>query len=255
MADTAFPYVKEITNLNSKTIGQILPHELEGMSLPEFFTFQERLVKVRRNRRRDMAVWQANKKILPSHVGNIFRKGNGQQQSYASSETETYKQTKVHTNMSKDGEFEKGSLVIIYAIEVPFPVTSKAATQTNGVVTNPKAVFTDSFDPALLAVSWLAQGELSFWRGETEILRSLLEDFPAYTGLTGVLGSNQGALIQNGNHHMNILPNVIVLEGGDDFHVEINPLAEYDMTSATGLGLEMTQQVKLHTIELVREYQ
>ncbi len=257
MADgAAFPFNRDITNLNPSNIGLIMKKDIENMSLPEFYAFQDRLVKVRRYRRRDMAVWQANKKITPSHEGIIFRKGVGQPQAYATDDQTTYKQTRVHTNMSRDGEFEKGSLVIVHAFEVPFPVTSKATAQTAGIVTNPKAVFTSDFDPALFCVSWLQQCELSFWRGETEIFRSLLEDFPAMTGLNGVLGSNQGALIQNGSHGMNILPGVQVLEGGDDFHVRIHPLAsEFDMTTATGLGFEIVQQVKLHTIELVREYQ
>lgn len=257
MADTqGFQFTMGVDSNNRKVLGNILGKELENMSLPEFHEFQGRLVKVRRNKRRDMAVWEPNKLHKANAEGGmIFRKGVGEQQPYMSSDTGTYKQGRVQTNMSRGGEFEKGSLSVICAIEAPFPVTSKATAQLNGVVTNPKPIQIVDFDPFLLGNSWQNQVELSFWRGESEIFRSLLEDFTPTTSMTGVLGSSTAVYAQNIYNGHNVMPSVQVIEGGDDFHIRLHLLSEYDMTDANGLGLEITQQVKMHTIELQRNYE
>lgn len=229
--------------------------EIQKMTMPEFLYFQDRLMKVRRRRRRDIAIFENNVKVTPQHSKEIFRKGIGEEDTYATSNTEFVK-NRAHTNMLRGGHFGEGNMTIITSIEAHYTATALQATTTeHGIVLNPKGVVPTAYDPFLLGNAWLTQTELVFRRGETIIVDGLLEDFPQMSGLSGVAGASVGALVQNAFLPNNFLNQPEVLVDTEDFAIEINPLArEFDLTSASGLNIGIVQEVKLNTIELVRQY-
>lgn len=228
--------------------------DIQGMSMPEFLYYKDYLVNVRDVTRYDTAVYE--KAVITSqHVHQLFRKGIGQQDKFATSDTALLK-TEFHTNMPRQGEVPQGGLWIVYDIAAPKAFTAGKPTTmaANGAITNPKATFVASNDPALILEAWTNQVKLKYTEGDSEdgIIKGLLKDFPANTGQTGYLGSSVGGVAQNA-----MIPNVSlrsprVLQAGQDFTVILTPLCDFDTTNANGIDQIIAQKVELKTIELVR---
>ena len=237
-------------NPNSAQTSLISADDIQKMSMPEFLQFQNKLSNVRRRVRYDMAVYE--KVIIAAGTEKaIFRKGIGQEETFATSDTE-YKKTRVHTNMYRNGEFEAGSLVIVTDICACVSIRGGVPTaQAAGVITNAKPDFTVSVDAALALQAWLEQTELIYREGETEIVGGLLSEFPQNRGISGFAGSIQTAIAQNVFMPSFALRNPRVLAGGDDFSVLLRNLAAFDLTAATGINQQIVQKVELETIEIV----
>ena len=224
--------------------------EIQDMSMPEFLQFKDKLVNVRERERYDKAIYEAVN-IKAGLVKDIFRKGYGQEDTYATSDTE-YKKTKWHTNMHRSGEFEQGSLVIITDISAPKAFfAGKPTTVLNGQVTNAKATFPTDTDPALSLDTWLKCVVLDYREGESSINEEPLRRYPQNDGQSGVIGASQGGLMQNAFMPSVALKNPRTLIGGEDFSVRLTTLHDFD-ASATGLNQVIVQEVILSTIELIR---
>lgn len=249
MRDQVFEY-----RLPNGKQGVFTVEDIEKMSMPEFLYFKDYLVNVRDVTRYDTAVYEKTV-ITPQHRHQLFRKGIGQQDKMATSDTALLK-TEFHTNMPREGEVPAGGLWIVYDIAAPkaFTAGKPATLAANGAITNSKATFVASNDPALNLEAWTNQVKLKYTEGDSEdgIIRGLLKDFPANTGQSGYLGSSVGGVAQNA-----MIPNVSlrsprVLQAGQDFTVELIPLCDFDTTNATGIDQIITQKVELKTIELVK---
>jgi hypothetical protein len=240
---------------NSGATGTITLPEIEAMSMPEFVAFENRLLSVRRERRYDVAIWERNKTILPAHFKEMFRQGVNQKDTYATSDNE-YLKSLIHTNMERKGEFASGSIVIVKGVEADFYCTGgKPTAQTAGVVTNAKATFPASIAPALLTKVWNRQTYLEFKRGKDTVVEGLLENFPSKTGLSGSIGANSDAVVQNILIGQPLMPNPQTFTDGQDFYVNVRPLApEFDNTTATGLDQEIVVKITLETLELNPRY-
>jgi hypothetical protein len=241
---------------NQGGLSDIDARSLENNTVPKFLQLEGNLHSVRRNRYYDVVAWEIDTLVEPKHVAKAFRKGFDQVQKFATSNNE-YTKTLAHTNMSKDGEFEAGSVVVLKNIEVQMIVTSGRPTaQSAGIVTNPKAAFTNTtIDPALIAHAWLNQTWIQFKRGKTIICEGLAIDFQQKAGVSGQLGGSAGGFVQNNAYSASLLPNVQVFGIGDDFEVVVTPLANFDLTSATGINREIAMKVVLDVIEAARVYE
>lgn len=250
MSPQVFQYRNDINNLNPKDLSAITIDQLMMMSMPEFLNFQNRLVNVRHRKRRDMALYEKTV-ITPQHHKAIFRKGVGQEDSYATSDTR-YTKTRAHTNMQRDGEFQQGSLVIIKDISAIIEFTAGIPTTVeHGLITNAKAVFPTNYDNCLALSAWKRQVELVYKEGESEIVKGDLSEFPQNDGVSGFNGASPGGIAQNAFQPSMAFPNPRVLQGGDDFSVEIRPLCNFDTSQANGINQVIRQIVELYTVELV----
>jgi hypothetical protein len=234
-------------------INEIDAKQLEGMTIPQFLNIEGRIHNVRRDRVYDTVIYDTNTTVTAAAKRTLFRKGLDQGDTTAVSGT-AFKKTLSHTNMLKDGEFEKNDLVIVRNVEIELPAFGgKPTTQANGVITNAKATFPATYDPALAAYAWLSQLWVEFKRGGKTVYENLAINFPQDAGLYAAFGANSGAYVQNGNG-ANLMPNVQVLEGGDDFSVVLTPLADFDLTTATGLNMEWKTKVVLDVQRVVTLY-
>lgn len=234
--------------------GSFSVQDIMAMTMPEFLYYKDFLVNVRDVTRYDTAVYEKTT-ITALHTHQLFRNGVGQEEKFATSDTEFVK-TKFHTNMGRKGEVPQGGLWIVYDVAAPaaFSAGKPTTKAANGSVTNAKASFVATNDPALILDAWLNQVELKYVEGESEdgIIKGLLKDFPANSGQSGFLGSSVGGIAQNA-----MVPNVSlrsprILEGGQDFTVILSPFCDFDTTNATGIDQIITQKVELKTIELVK---
>lgn len=235
---------------NSGGTSPISMKEIREMSMPEFLQFKDRLVNVRERERYDKAIFEAVI-IKAGTIKDIFRKGVGQEDTLATSDTE-YKKSRWHTNMHRGGEFEQGAMVVVYDISAPKAFfAGKPTTSTNGAVTNAKATFPADIDPALVMDTWLKCVELDYREGEYSINAEPLRRYPQNDGQSGVLGSSPGGFVQNAFMPSMALKAPRTLEGGDDFSVRLTALHDFD-ASATGINQVIVQEVILSTIELIR---
>ena len=228
--------------------------DIQGMSMPEFLMYKDYLVNVRDRVRYDTAVYE-KVIITPQMKHELFRKGIGQAEKFATSDN-TFVKTEFHTNMPRQGEVPAGGLWIIYDVSAPKAFTAGEPTTraANGAITNAKASFAATNDPALNLEAWTNQIKLKYTEGDSEdgIIKGRLKEFPANTGQTGYLGSSVGGVAQNA-----LIPNVAlrsprVLLHGQDFTVGLEPLCDFDASAATGINQIITQQIELRTIELVK---
>jgi hypothetical protein len=234
-------------------ISAVDANAIEAMSIPQFAQFQDRLVRVRRDRRHDTLLIATDTMVAAGTKKSLFRKGIGEDDNFFGSNTE-FTKSLLHTNMLRNGEFEQGDLVIIKNIEVEQPsFGGLATTEANGAVTNAKATFPAAYDPALAVYTWLNQLAVRFKRGNTVIFETLAINLSQDAGIYAAFGANSGAYVQNGNG-TNLMPNVQVLAGGEDFSVEVEALANFDLTAATGLNRPWKTKLVLETIELRRIY-
>lgn len=234
--------------------GYFTTDDIEGMSMPEFLYYKDYLVNVRDVTRYDTAVYE--KVVVTSqHVHQLFRKGIGQQDKFATSDN-AFVKNEFHTNMPRQGEVPAGGLWILYDVAAPKAFTAGKPTTVgaSGQITNAKATFVASNDPALNLEAWINQMKLKYTEGDSEdgIIRGLLKDFPANTGQSGYLGSSVGGVAQNA-----MIPNVSlrsprILQAGQDFTAILQPLCDFDLTTANGIDQMVTQKVELKTIELVK---
>ncbi|HEX9961137.1 MAG TPA: hypothetical protein VGB00_09410 [Pyrinomonadaceae bacterium] len=240
---------------NDGGTGVISLADIEKMEMPEFIAFEGRLLSMRRERRYDVAIWEDNTTILPAHFKEMFRTGVNQKDTYATSDTEFLKSL-IHTNMERKGEFAAGSIVIVKNVEAEFYCTGGTpTTQLAGVVTNAKASFPSYIAPAMLTKVWNRQTYLEFKRGKDTVVEGLLENFPTKTGLTGAIGANSDAIVQNVLYSLPLMPNPQTFTDGQDFYVNVKPLAaSFDNTNATGVGQELVVKVTLETLELNPRY-
>ncbi len=246
----AFRYRVDINNLDARDLAAISAEEIMRMSMPEFLQFQNRLVSVRHRTRYDLAVWE--KVIITQEMAKaIFRKGVGQEDNYASSDIR-FTKTRAHTNMMRNGEFDQGSLAIITDISAKMSIyPSLPTTQDKGLITNCKATFPAYIDPALILGVWKEQTEVAYKEGDSEIFKGLVSEFPQNDGISGFVGANGGGVAQNVLMAQANLANPRVLHGGEDFSVDVRPLAAFDATAATGINQQVVQKIELKTIELV----
>jgi hypothetical protein len=252
-----FKFVKQYTAVGQKNAyGEITADEIQAMTGQEFLQYQNRLVDVRRRKRRDTQMWEKNTAITTAMKANFFRKSINEQETYPTS-ANTYIKTRAHTNMAgRAGNFGQGDLVIITGIEAAVASYALVATAySGGAVTNPLGVTALTlYDPALLEAVIVNQYELAFFRGETLIVDGLVKDFPQSTGISGVVGAAVGGVFQNALFNNSFLDNPQVLQDDEDWHIEIAPLSAIDLTSATGLNAPVVIQVELSTIELRRVF-
>lgn len=252
MSNQVFQF-KAGNNFDPAALKSITAGEIMNMTMPEFLAFQERLVRVRRRVRYDTAVYE-KVNVTPQMVHTLFRKGLGQTEKYATSDN-TYTKTRFNTNMTRNGEFEQGSLTIIYDISAPQAFTAGEATAraANGAIINPKATFSANNDPALNLKAVQEQFELVYKEGDSEdgIFRGLIKEFSQNNGQSGFLGSSVGGVAQNVLWETKPLDNPRVLEGGEDFSIDLRPLADLDLSAATGINQILVQKVELSVIELI----
>jgi hypothetical protein len=251
MSEAVFRYKNNPSSLNPAEMSIISANEIMNMTSQEFLNFKGRLANVRHRTRFDTAVWEAAI-ITPAMVATIFRKGVGQTDKYASSDT-TFNKTRAHTNMTRNGEFPQGSLVIVADVIARKAFTSGVPTTVvNGVITNPRATFPAYLDPALALQVWTENVEMAYREDDVDKVADTLNRFPQNDGMSGAIGASQGGIMQNVMMPRFGLHSPRVLDGGDDFSVEIRPLANFD-ASVTGINQVIIQRVELETVEVIGE--
>jgi hypothetical protein len=255
-APKAINFTKQVTPPGTANIiGQISLDEIADMPMPEFLQLESRLMNVRKRKRRDVAVYEKNTAITTAMTKEIFRKGVGADESFATSATE-YIKNRWHTNMPRGGDFGEGSVTIVKSLEVFISTFALVPTTfVGGAATNLLGLAALTlYDPGLVEATLVKWAEIGFYRGETLIVDGLAEEFPAQDVVSGVAGAAVGALFQNGGLPGKPLENPEVLVDNEDFHVLVSPLHALDMTSATGLNLPINVFVKLSTTELRQVY-
>ncbi len=230
--------------------GMITPEEITRMASQEFLLFKSRLVNVRHTTRWDVSIYEPVI-IKEGTYKDLFRKGVGQEETFATSDGE-YKKKEFHTNMQRGGEFPLNSLTVISDISVVKAFTPGVPTTVvNGIVTNPRATFPTYLDSGLTLDTWLNQNILEYREGENIIKRDLFRKFPQNDGQTGVLGASQGGIMQNAFMQRVGLDNPRILEGGEDFSLRLLSLGDFD-ASATGINQTIVQRIELECTELIR---
>ena len=226
--------------------------QIEKMSIHQFINIDGYLVNVDWNRRYDTVVFETNTTVPEGGSKKIFRKGLEEKDEYFES-VNTYTKTLVHTNMLKGGEFDEGDLTVIKNLEVELPMFGgKPTTQAAGVVTNAKASFPATFDPALAAYRFLNQTWIQFMQGKDVIFENKALYFASKAWLLAAFGANSGAYVQNG-YGQNYMRKPRIIRGSRDFSVNVISLASYDLTTATGLNMEVSMTIALETTELREE--
>jgi hypothetical protein len=256
MANSRLQFKKQYTAAGSPdATGYVSAGEIEQMTAEEFAMLDGRLVNVRRRKRRDIILFEDDVDIEPSMEKEIFRVGIGREDTYATSNN-TFKKTRYHTNMSRNGDFGEKSLTIVKAIEFCFAATAlQPTTVADGAPTNPKGAAISNYDPALFALTILQGLEIGFYRGETLIIDGQAIEFQQGNLLSGVAGAAVGAIFQNGGFgDVKQLENPQVLEDDEDFHVLVSPLHDIVNSNASGIGIPFGAFVKLHTTEVRRIY-
>jgi hypothetical protein len=254
-APNSIQFVKQYTAVGQgNVVGNVSLDEISKMTSEEFAAIDGRLLSVRRRKRHDVACFEAVS-IAAGTNKDIFRKGIGQQDTYATSNT-AFTKTRWHTDMARDGDFGEGSLTIIKSIEVGIATFAlKGTTYTAGAVTNPLGVAISNYDPALLEATLVKWAEINFFRGETYIVGGQAEDFGQANIVTGVAGAAVGAIFQNGSGlEDGLLDNPQVFRDNEDFHVNVNALHALDMSTGSGLFFPVNVFVKFDTTELRQNY-
>ncbi|HEX8637863.1 MAG TPA: hypothetical protein VF692_07375, partial [Pyrinomonadaceae bacterium] len=104
--------VFQFKGIGNQPGGVLTAQEIMNMPMPEFLLWRDRLMNVTRRKRRDIAVFKNNIVVTPEHRKQIFRKGIGEEDTYANINTE-FQKTRAHTNMSRGGHFGEGNLTIV----------------------------------------------------------------------------------------------------------------------------------------------
>jgi hypothetical protein len=153
--------------------------------------------------------------------------------------------------MPRKGEFPQGSLVIVGDIVARKAFTSgKATTVVAGIVTNPLATFPANIDPALILQTWTENVELAWRQDDVDIESDFLCKYPQNDGMSGAIGASQGGIMQNFGVAAMGLKQPVVLDGGDDFTVQLRPLAPFDASTASGIDMQIVQRIELITTEV-----
>lgn len=225
--------------------------EIEEMSPSRFAIYDGTLVEVVRGTRYDHAIYKQNVMVIAQKAHKTFQRGLEQPNPFAN-DPSTYIQTLVQTNMTnKGGEFDESDTVVIKDIKINLPVFGgKPTAQLGGVCTNAKVTsFPNSIDPAMIALRFLNQLYVEFLKGQDVILREKAIRFASDETIRAIYGANASAYANNGGGK-NLMKSVIVLRGGKDFGVRLTPLADFDLTTATGIDMELPLEVQLETTEL-----
>jgi hypothetical protein len=252
MTDRVFRFKTNPDSLSAAEYGIISADEIMRMSSQEFLVFKNRLANVRRRTRYDTAVYE-KAVIAAGTTVDLFRAGIGDRQKFATSNAEFLK-TRAHTNMTRKGEFEQGSLVIITDIVAKkFFTSGLATTVTDGIVTNSKALAAvPTNDPTLNLLTWIENIELAYKEGEDDKVVNLLSKFTQNDGISGFMGASVGGVAQNFAALGIPLPTPRVLEGGEDFSLQLRHHAAFDTSTATGIDQVVAQRVELETIEVIQ---
>lgn len=225
---------------------------IENMTTPQFGEIDGKLVNVNWTQRYDTVVVKADTTVAEGAKQKYFAKGLEEKDTYfgLTGAANEFTKTLVHTNMLKGGEFDEGELTILKNLQIELPMFGgKPTTQAAGIVTNAKATFPATFDPALAAWRWLNQTWIEFIQGNKTIYEGKAIYFMQKAGLYAAFGANAGAYVQNGNG-MNIMTRPRVIEGSRDFSVRVTALASWDNTNATGINQELTMGICFETTEL-----
>lgn len=253
MATQVFQFKTNPGLQQATQVGVISIDEIMKMSSAEFLSFQNQLMYVRRRTRYDTAVYP--KAIIPAETrAYLFRKGEGDSDTLVGTST-AYAKTRAHTNMPRKGEFPQGALVIITdVIAKKAFFSSVPTTVVNGIPTNTKAITqVASNDPALNLAVWLEQIELAYREDANPKVINYLGKFTQNEGISGFIGNSVGGIAQNFAAQGIALPAPRVIEGSQDFDVEIHHLADFDTSTATGIDQFVVQRVELETIELIAD--
>ena len=253
MTQPVFQFKTNPGSLQPAQYGVISIEEIMRMSSNEFLVFQDRLVNVRRRTRYDTAVY--GKAVIAAETKvEFFRKGIGEGDVKIGTGA-AYNKTRAHTNMPRKGEFPQGSLIIITDIVAKKAFTSGLPTGvTDGIVTNAKALAAVATnDPTLNLLTWLETVELAYREDELDKIQNYLGKFTQNEGISGFMGASIGGVAQNFGAPGVALVSPRVLEGGQDFSVQLRHLAAFDLSTATGIDQETTQRVELETIELIAD--
>jgi hypothetical protein len=250
-------YRQDISNVNNKAQGTIDIAEIAAMSSPEFYQFRNKIVGLRKNRRYDTALFKQAVAIAPGNAVAMFTKGVGENDAWANDLADTYKKSRVHTNMPKGGKFQPDDLVIIDRVEAVVGFNAGGpTTSADGIVSNPlTAAFPTNMDVFELLDVTNRQFYIDFVRGDRQIVaEGRPQDFPQLTGKSGAGGSSAtftSAFSQNiGFTQENPLVKPQVIEGDGSFQLNLTPLAD----TMTLTGRDIRIELRLHTWEFLQQY-
>ncbi len=252
MAEQVYKFKTNPNSLSPAEYGVITAAEIMQMTTNEFLHFKGQLANVRERTRYDTAVYEKGL-IKAGLTVDLFRRGIGDKEKFANSNNE-FTKTLAHTNMPRKGEFPQGSLIIIWDVVAKKAVTSGlAAGITDGIITNPKATFPGTIDPALVLLPWLEHVHLAYREDEADKIRNYLGKFTQNEGVSGVIGASAGGVVQNFAAMGYALRRPRSLEGGQDFSCQLTHAADYDTSTASGIDQVVSQRIELETIEVIAD--
>jgi hypothetical protein len=256
MAVPDIKYVIPANNLTARKEGIATLEQIAAMTTPEFFEFQGRILNFRKYRRYDTALYKNSVAITPNDKYSLFTEGVGEQSTWINDASDTIKKSLVHTNMPKKGQWQPGEIAIIESMEAVVGFTAgKATTSADGIASQPAVTaFPTNIDVYLLQDVVGEQFNLGFYRGNKNlIVQGLIQDFPQAVGKSGAAGAHAGAFSQNTAFGVpNLMTRPQVIEGQEDFEIEIQPLAaSLDMSTA---ARDIRVKVVLNTWEFLKEY-
>lgn len=228
--------------------------DIQQMTLNEYLRKDSRVQNARQQTFWDTAVLAAATAITPAHKKELFRKGYTDDDTVMNvPATQIARKGEIMTNMIKNGEFSQGTITILKRIEVDLTISTNAATtyEKTGFISNAALTAAATHDPALTLQALKSQFKLTLLRGANgQIITSgLLEEFPISCSISGA-GVGIG-FVQNGpgvvNDEKLMCPEVF--EGGEDFWVEIQPLAD-----SLTIPVPVVIQVKLKTTQIFTQY-
>lgn len=260
--NTQLTYIKEFTPAGDpNTMGKVSIKEISNMEINEFYNIKNRLLICRETVYYDTLVYDAGTSVTTAMQPLAFSNGLKETNQVVNTAT-TYQQQRFHTNMSQGGNFPAGSLTIVYAIEYNIKFNALRGTtytdaQAYGANTNPLGVAPAAYDPFLLETDWLRQTELQLLRdGDQTIIRNQAQFFPVNNGVSGALGSSVGGVAQNIDFGGNqaLLKNPQVFIDNAAFNVQINHLAPFNLTSASGLNIGFITTINLRSVAFREVY-
>ncbi len=257
MADNFLVKFKlDLNNLNSAAVGTMTLDKVRDMTLPEFIEFQGRLLNLEKRRRYDTAHYKSSIAITPAHTKSLFRTGVNEVDAWANDDSDPIRKTLAHTNMPRKGEWQPGEVAIIHRIEAVSTITAgKPAASNDGIVSDPAVTaFPTNIDVFLMQQTIGNQFGLRMVRGNKQtVAEGRVVDFPQASGISGVGGAAPGAFSQNmAFAQENLLVKPQVIEGKEDFEIQLEPLAP--SLSMVAAARDIRIEVRLSTWEFIRFY-
>ena len=202
------------------------PQSVSQIPLAQYYQMAGNFVNVQTACYYDTACYVAGTAITQGQPARLFTKGKAQAATVVNTGTAIAEKGEFMTNMFTDGEFEGGTTFLLEQICVDFILTSEQPTTrgTRNEITAPNYTASVVIAASIHAAAIRDQFELQYLRNEEIKLRGLLFEFPSPFVMSGIAGTSNAGLVQNGFvRTWNKLSRVPVLQSEDKFSFVLQP--------------------------------